>query len=135
MAVTDYARHQFALDMVGANGSTHRDDLLSALRQAKTGWAGAPSVAAIEAELDGPSLPEDSAHLWAWFVELDRSRGSTGFGPAPIGWQDMAAWASLTGRWPMPWECQALMAVDRVFLEEWRKAQPKADAPAPGRPG
>jgi hypothetical protein len=130
--LADYAAHHFALDIARPDGTTKRDELLSALRQAKQGWVGAPSVASVEAELDGPSLPSDGAHVWAWYVELDRARSATGFGPAALGWQDIAAWASLMRCQPMPWECLALTTIDRIFRFEWAKAQPKPGSSTPG---
>ena len=108
------------------DGSTRRDHLEAALRQARRGWAGGPPAARIEADLAGPELPAEAAHVMRWFDALHLARRSTGFGPDAIGWADILAWATLTGEAPLPWECAALMALDRAFRSAWAAAQPKA---------
>ena len=37
-------------------------------------------------------------NLWEWFCELDSARGSTEFGFNPLSYQEISAWANLTGR-------------------------------------
>jgi hypothetical protein len=74
--------------------------------------------------LDGPPLPPAAEHVYRWFGELSSARGSSGFAPAVIGYLDIAAWASLTGQQPTPWEVECLRALDALFL--------KIHAPAPG---
>lgn len=68
------------------------------------------------AELDGPELPADGSHIWAWFLELSTGRGSNGFGPDPISWLDLLAWTALTGMITRPAEIDAIMALDRAWL-------------------
>lgn len=60
----------------------------------------------------GPPFPEGAEYLWRWFAELDNDRGDTGDGPAPITYQDIEAWARLTGRKPRPWEVGVIKALD-----------------------
>jgi len=72
-------------------------------------------------QLEGPPFPDELAYLWEWFVELDRARGSTGFAMSPIGFVDIQAWASLTGRRPYPEEVHALLQLD------WTKRHPPED--------
>jgi hypothetical protein len=91
----------------GPDGSTEREHLESVERQ--TGKR-PPS-------LDGPPLPPDGEHVWRWFVALSGGRGGNGFGPNPIGWVDLAAWISLTGIIVRPAELEAIMAVDRAWME------------------
>jgi hypothetical protein len=65
-------------------------------------------------------------HIWIWFDELSRSRGSNGFGLNPIGYPDIAAWARLTGREPTPWEVSVLRRMDNALLESLaKKSDPK----------
>ena len=70
------------------------------------------------AALDGPELPSDGAHVWAWFLELSAGRGSNGFGPNPISYLDLLAWSMLTGTITRPAEIEAIMALDRVWMTQ-----------------
>lgn len=69
----------------------------------------------IERRLEGPPLPYCLRHLWEWFGELAEARGG-GMGPSPIGYQDIAAWAKLTGRRPTPWEVSVIRQLDGLWL-------------------
>ena len=78
--------------------------------------------------LDGPELPADGAHVWAWFLELSAGRGSNGFGPNPISYLDLLAWSLLTGAITRPAEIEAIMALDRVWMSlQATNAAPRAD--------
>jgi hypothetical protein len=90
------------------DGSTERDVLLSVERQ--TGKT--PDA------LQGPPLPADAEHVWQWFLELHAGRGSNGFGPNPLSWSDLAAWASLTMRTVRPSEVDAIMMLDRLWMAQ-----------------
>lgn len=50
-----------------------------------------------------------------WFRELSRGRGSSGFGPNPLSWSDLEAWAARMGRNPAPWEVGALFMLDEAW--------------------
>lgn len=63
-----------------------------------------------------PPLPAAAAELWAWFGELDAARGSTGWGPAPIGWAELDAWQRVGGQRLTAWEAGTLMALDAARL-------------------
>lgn len=67
-------------------------------------------------ELIGPDLPEGAAHVLGWFGELNRTRSNNGFGPNPIGYQDIASWSQLTGTRPGTMEVDWIMALDGAFL-------------------
>lgn len=69
------------------------------------------------AELVDNELPMAIAHVWDWFVELTRTRRYGMSAPEPISYQEMAAWAELTGREPTPFEVGCLTAVDDVVLK------------------
>ena len=73
-------------------------------------------------ELDLPDLPDPVAHVWEWFADLHRARGSNGFGPNPLTYSEMAAWARLTGADPGPWEVALLKHLDGVYLDIQAKA-------------
>lgn len=79
--------------------------------------------------LDGPPLPPDGAHIWEWFGELDAARGSNGFSPNPISYQDVSAWVDLTGTITRPTEVRAIMLLDRLRRSVWAKHA----APAKGK--
>ena len=63
-----------------------------------------------------PPLPPGTDALWGAFLQLHRSRGSAGMGPASIGWQDLAAWQQVAGVQLTPWEIDTLLALDSVAL-------------------
>lgn len=52
--------------------------------------------------------------------------------PDHIEYQDIAAWARLTGRCPSPWEVDTMMAIDAAFHRvcEGRDVKPEQDAEA-----
>jgi hypothetical protein len=60
--------------------------------------------------------PYEGEYLWNWYVELASARGGSGFGPNPIGFCDIEAWARLTGRRPIPWEVETLRRMDDATL-------------------
>lgn len=108
-----FAEHQFSLDRRDENGVTEREHLQAlSERRGQT-----------HPDLIGPPLPPAGAYLWRYFIELDAARGGTGFGPSPIGYQDILAWARLTGRRPLPWEVGVLMALDRACLAALAKGK------------
>lgn len=84
-----------------------------------------------------PEPPPELAHIWTWFCELDAGRHYHPDGrPEQISYQDIAAWAQLTGREVGPFELHLLRRLDHVFFDCKRnpKAVPKylADqAPVP----
>lgn len=85
------------------DGSTLRDHLEVA--ETATG----------ERLIEDPEIPAAGEHLWNWFWELHSGRGG-GFGPSPLSYQELAAWARLTGSEPGPWEVRALRKMDNACL-------------------
>jgi len=67
--------------------------------------------------LDGPELPELFADLWVGFTELDRARGQSGFGPEPLAYSDIEAWARLTDRRLSPQDVALIVELDRLGFE------------------
>jgi hypothetical protein len=47
---------------------------------------------------------------------LSSTRGG-GFGPAPINYRDIQAWAQLTGNRPTPAEVKAILHLDAKYLQ------------------
>lgn len=102
--------HQRKLAHRLKDGATYRQHLERAAQ------AGSPRA---RRELsEGPALPAACAYVWTWFLELHAARGSNGYGPNPIGFVELEAWARLTGRQPTPWEIAALRALDAAWLTE-----------------
>ena len=68
-------------------------------------------------ELDNvPPLPPLAAHLWAAFLDLHRTRGSSGMGPGPITRLDIRLWEGDEGQFLEPWERRVILAVDQAWL-------------------
>lgn len=63
-----------------------------------------------------PELPPLAAHVWRYFIDLSRTRGGTGFGPAPISRHDIHAWEADEAQVLEPWERRALLAIDVAYL-------------------
>jgi len=80
--------------------------------------AAAERSATARQELQGPDLPAACAHVWTGFLELHEARTFHQYGPNPLGYADIDAWARLTGRRWLPWEFAALRALDRVWMAE-----------------
>ena len=79
--------------------------------------------------LDEPEIPDGGELLWEWFWEMASGRGSSGFGPQPLSWQDMVAWASISGIELQPWQAVIIRSMDRAWLaavaEQSKKVQQK----------
>ena len=63
-----------------------------------------------------PELPYVVEHIWAWFQELNATRGG-GFGPGPITWAEIDSWSRRTGIEPTPWEARMVRMLDREYLK------------------
>jgi hypothetical protein len=80
-------------------------------------------------DLDGPSVDPAAMYLYRWWLELHSARGGNGFGPEPISYTELDAWARLTRRSPTAEEVTALRTMDDAYLsmyaEEAAKRHPK----------
>lgn len=77
-------------------------------------------------EISGPAVPSEILYLWGWFWELNRARGSTGFGPGILDWTALKHWMEITGNRLTSWEVATLRAVDDIYLEfVAKRAKPK----------
>ena len=79
-------------------------------------------------ELIAPPFPEHLEYVWRWFLSLHNKRGSTGFGPAPIGWTDTQSFFAMRRESPSQFDIELLEALDRIALEDRKK---KPDEPKP----
>lgn len=61
-------------------------------------------------------MPPSIAHIWEFFIELQRRRKSNGYGPIPLQYVDIEAWERLTHRKLDLWELQAILGIDDAYL-------------------
>ena len=66
--------------------------------------------------LDGPPIPRAVKHVWGWFRELHSARACAEYGPNPITYSEIGAWADLTKRNPTPEEVQLIKRIDGAYL-------------------
>lgn len=62
-------------------------------------------------------LPESCYHIWKWFIDLDSSRSSNGFGIDPINYADVLAYFNLYDIEPMDYELQAIKKLDSIAIK------------------
>ncbi len=79
-----------------------------------------------------PPLPDIALPVWEAFFALSTHRGSNGFGPNAIGWQDIDAWQRVSGARLTGLELDWIFELDRLFLTDFAEEQ-KARQPEPGR--
>lgn len=77
--------------------------------------AAAGGSAWARSQLAEPPCPAPVAHLKDWAYELVGRSGAGMTGLAPLSYQELAAWAHVTGRHVTPLEVLGLMALDRVI--------------------
>lgn len=66
----------------------------------------------------------------AWFEQLNQARQAGLNMPQPIGWQDISAWAALSGVQPQPWEAALLRDLDTLWRSAWVKGREKKPDPS-----
>lgn len=62
-------------------------------------------------------LPESCYYIWKWFIDLDSSRSSNGFGIDPINYADVLAYFNLYDIEPMDYELQAIKKLDSIAIK------------------
>lgn len=73
-------------------------------------------------ELNQPEFNHVVLYIWEWFIELHMVRGSTGFGPCTINYNEIYAWSKLFGITLRNWEIRALCLIDKAYISESQKA-------------
>ncbi len=74
-------------------------------------------------------VPVGGRLVWGWFNDLCRTRTSNGFGPNPISFSEIEAYARLY-RWPLePRHVDTIMAMDRVWMDHARRNQGEGARP------
>jgi hypothetical protein len=79
---------------------------------------------------DGPEIAPAGHRLWRIFCALHAARGG-GFGPNPISYSEIDAWARLHREPVRPFEVNILGAMDRAYLEHVAESRPQADGKRP----
>lgn len=77
----------------------------------------------MQAKLDSAPFPDVLAYLWEWVIALHGRSGVGMGGLAPLSYATIAAWAKLTGQRPLPYEVEALMALDAALLSKGEVAE------------
>lgn len=113
-----FARHQFELSKPAPDGASTREHLDLVFE--RTGEM--PAILA-----NAPECPTGTAQIWADFLELHSSRGSTGFGLMGITWRDIADWQTVRGVVLSQWDIEQIRALDVMWLNEFAP-KPKAEA-------
>jgi hypothetical protein len=79
--------------------------------------------------LDGGAAnpPHIASHVFGYFVEMAGMRESGEHGPRHLTPKDMAAWCTLREVKLEQWEVNAVILMDRAFIEHWHanKDKPK----------
>ncbi len=93
-------------------------------------------VAQVNANLSGakPRLPEGGILLWQWFGELCESRTYHPGGPNALQPTEIEAWARLRRQPLQPRHVDALLAMDRAWLDHSYGAIREARGVASGTP-
>jgi len=105
-----FARHQFELSQPQEDGTPLAVHLQTVWD--KTGKE--PEMLA-----NAPALPIGCASLWADFLELHASRGSTGWGAARITFVDLEAWQRVRGTQLSAWEIDCILKADNLWMNEF----------------
>lgn len=70
-----------------------------------------------------PKMPPNPVpHIVDRLIEIGLT-GSTGMGPAPLSWHEIAAWQSLTGVTLDPWEARLIRSLSTTYIAEGRRAE------------
>lgn len=67
-------------------------------------------------ELEASPCPHELSYIWSWFLELSGARSSNGFAANPIQYSEIDAWARLKKINITPFEVEAIVKIDGVFL-------------------
>ena len=80
-----------------------------------------------EATEEPPLLPSAAQFAWTYFLRLNQTRQSGGFGGfCAISYQEMLAFFILVVVLPEPYELELIRVWDRMWLEHHNKEQEKA---------
>jgi hypothetical protein len=66
-------------------------------------------------------LPESCSQVWRWFVDLNNSRSSNGYGVNPIAYSDIKAYMDLIAIEMHEWELHLLKRIDNEAMLSYAK--------------
>lgn len=64
-------------------------------------------------------LPESCTQVWKWFIDLNNSRSSNGYGVNPISYSDMKAYFDLIAIEVEDWELELIKRIDNEALKSY----------------
>ena len=77
-----------------------------------------------EANEEPPELPSAAQFAWTYFLRLNQTRQSNGFGGFfAISYQEMLAFFTLEQLFPEPYELELIRVWDKIALEHFSKQQ------------
>ena len=86
-----------------------------------------PKVIQEATESEPPILPMAAHFAWSYFLRLNQTRQSGGFGGfSAISYQEMLAFFTLEDVLPEPYELELIRVWDKVWLEHHNKEKEKA---------
>lgn len=80
-----------------------------------------------------PRVPEARRVLWSAFLDINAARGFGQFGPVPLAFSEIEAWARLTRTPLAPHHVQIIRALHEAFVEHFA-ADSKGDRTPEGVP-
>jgi hypothetical protein len=110
--LVEYCKQEFSSAINGSSGSSIRDQLNNVWQQ--TGVKPKELENLVE-------LKQEHYEIWSWFMELNESRTSNGFGMNPISYSDISAYFNLQEITPHKWEVDTLRRLDREVLNIYAK--------------
>lgn len=111
----DYAQAEFELDVRLEDGSSERDNLVSAAKQGNR--------QAIDKLAGMPTIPAPLAYLWAYFKEIRRTRQHNGWSFNHICYSEIEAWCRLCNVKLDHWELDAILGLDAIFMNAMANAK------------
>ncbi|WP_439618446.1 phage tail assembly chaperone [Shinella sp.] len=108
----DHAEREFALAAPDKDGHPLRETLQGLLDRCRK----KKRRAELEEQLRVPPRPEALDYLWKAYFRIRRRVNSGGFGRAPFGWGDIAAFVQFSGLKLAPWEVDILEDIDDAWL-------------------
>ena len=107
-----WAEHRFRLSKTDDKGTTVREHLEQVERQ--LGYK--------PTELEEPNeFPSVVTYIWAVFCRLSNRRTSNETGVNPISFTEIKAWKDLLEVKTQPWEIEAILKLDEVYLRVTRE--------------
>jgi len=73
-------------------------------------------------------MPDAAAHVWDWFLDLNRGR-QAGHGLNPMSWEALRAWSDLRGITLTRLDIDLLRAFDTAFLTVHTPTPPTENRP------